>query len=297
MLSKSASGRSVMLPRLCTESTSASILSITCLTPLAKPCSSPNSANATKICTSARTVRPGLRQSPDQSSGMSLMIAGSGRRLHAVVDELPLVDLQHTSGVAGRLGIMGDHHDGLVVALIQDPQQIQNFLGGMTIQVTGRLVANQDGRVGDQGACNGHPLLLSARELAGFVFAPVQESHQLERRSDLAFAPGGWHGGEQQRNLHVAFRREGRHQVVELKDEADVSRAPASQLSPGQRVDAVARDDDGTAARLVEPADEIQQSRLPRSRWTHDGDELAFGNLQIEVLEDGHGLPAATVYF
>src|ERR1700730_17291509 len=46
---------------------------MSCSTPVFRPWSTPNSANATQTCRKIRTERPGLRQMPDQMSGRNFM--------------------------------------------------------------------------------------------------------------------------------------------------------------------------------------------------------------------------------
>src|SRR4030095_13842142 len=65
--------------------------------------------------------------------------------------------------------IVGDHHDRLAVLLVERLQQIENLVAGLTIEVACRLVAEQQRRVGDNGACDADPLLLAAGELTRIV--------------------------------------------------------------------------------------------------------------------------------
>ena len=55
---------------------------------------------------------------------------------------------------------MRDHHDGLAEFAVQLLQQGQDFIGGFTIQIAGRLVAI-DQRIGHQGTGNRDTLLLA----------------------------------------------------------------------------------------------------------------------------------------
>ncbi len=78
-------------------------------------------------------------------------------------------------------------------------------------------------------------------------------------------------------------------EVEGLEDEADVP--PAEGCEPGSRGarDVGAGDDDATARRRVERADEVEQRRLPAARRAEDDDELALADPQVDALERRHG--------
>ena len=55
-------------------------------------------------------------------------------------------------------------------------KQAQDLLGGGAVEVAGRLVADQQGRVGDQRAGDRDALLLAAGELVRLVLGPVGQA-------------------------------------------------------------------------------------------------------------------------
>ena len=55
-------------------------------------------------------------------------------------------------------------------------EQLQDAAAGGAVEVAGGLVGEQDGRPGGEGARQGDPLLLAARELARVVVAAVGEA-------------------------------------------------------------------------------------------------------------------------
>ena len=62
------------------------------------------------------------RNSPAQRSGRYLMARRS------LLDQRALVEVQLAAGVLGRLGIVGDHHDGLAVLAVEHLQQRQDLV-------------------------------------------------------------------------------------------------------------------------------------------------------------------------
>jgi hypothetical protein len=63
--------------------------------------------------------------------------------------------------------VVGDHHDGLPVLAVEALQQVEDFVAGLAVEIAGRLVAEQQRGVGDQGPRDADALLLPARKLPG----------------------------------------------------------------------------------------------------------------------------------
>ena len=66
-----------------------------------------------------------------------------------------------------------------MTALVHVAQQALQRLGGLLVEIAGRLVGQQNGWPHDQGARHRHPLLLAARQHAG----PVRQPRQLLGRT------------------------------------------------------------------------------------------------------------------
>ena len=125
-----------------------------------------------------------------------------------------------------------------------------DFVGALAVQVAGRLVAEQESRVGDDGAGNGDALLLSAGELARIMIHALGEADDAERGFNVLAPLGFGELGEEQRQLDVLKGREHGDEVVHLEDEADVACAPLGELTGGHVRDFVASD--GDAAGVTE---------------------------------------------
>ena len=74
--------------------------------------------------------------------------------------------MQRALGVLRRLRIVRDHDDRLLELAVEPLQQIERLLRVLRVEVTGRLVGDDDGRVGDDGTRDRDALLLAAGELA-----------------------------------------------------------------------------------------------------------------------------------
>ena len=80
---------------------------------------------------------------------------------------------------------------------------------------------------------------------------------------------------DEQRQLDVLDRREDRHQVVELEDEAHPPRAVVGALAVGHRREGDALDQDLAAVDRVEAGEAVEQRRLAAAGRPHDRDHLA----------------------
>ena len=76
--------------------------------------------------------------------------------------DLPVLDADLDIGLGCNLGVVGDHHDGLVKGGAGHFQQVDDSVAGVAVQVAGGLVSQDDGGRGDQRPGDGHPLLLAA---------------------------------------------------------------------------------------------------------------------------------------
>ena len=104
---------------------------------------------------------------------------------------------------------------------IQFLKQHQHLERGARVEVTGRLVGQQHGRVVYQGSGNSYALHLTTRHLVALVFQTVAQSNGLEGADgSLAALAGIELVVVHQRQLHVLDGRSLRQQVVVLEHEA-----------------------------------------------------------------------------
>ena len=95
------------------------------------------------------------------------------------------------------------------------------------------------------------------------------------------------------REHHVFHRRQIRHQVKLLENEADFVGAVASQFAFAERAHVDAIDDGAPAGGPVEATQNVDQGRFAGAGGAHDGDPFASGDLKthaIERAQDAEGL-------
>ena len=76
---------------------------------------------------------------------------------------------------------MGYHHDRLVEFLAGHLQKIDHFIAGPAVQISCRLVAEQERRFCDKRPRDRNSLLLSAGEVAGIVGKLTVQFQKMSR--------------------------------------------------------------------------------------------------------------------
>ena len=146
-----------------------------------------------------------------------------------VGDDLPVPDPDHPARMRGDLVLMRDQHDRPPL-LAEALEQRQHLGPRGRVEVPGRLVGEDQRRIGDERAGDGDALLLAARQLRGQVVDPVFEPDLAQRRQRPLVARGPRQAGVGQRQLDVRERPRARNQVVALEDEADVTVADVREV-------------------------------------------------------------------
>ena len=163
--------------------------------------------------------------------------------------------------------VVRHQHQGRLARMIDGQQQIHDVPAVGAVEIAGRLVGEQDRRIVGQRAGNRDPLLLAAGELRRIVMPAAGQAHLVEQRVRAAAgvaAPGNLH-----RHQDVLARRQRRHQVEELEDEADLLAAQPRESILVERGDVHAVDQNRAGGRRVEAGDQARAAwtcRCPRAR-------------------------------
>ena len=115
----------------------------------------------------------------------------AGRARGSSCHEPPVADVHLAAGRRGDLGVVGDEDDRAARA-VELAEELEHLAARGLVEVAGRLVGEDQGRVGDQRAGDGDALLLAAGQLGRLVVDAVAEAEPLERRGRPArpLAPG-----------------------------------------------------------------------------------------------------------
>src|SRR5207302_2402826 len=186
---------------------------------------------------------------------------------------------------------MRDEDHRAAVVPVQADDQLDHLFTGRCIQVTGRLVGEQDCRTVRERPRDGHPLLLTAGELHWIVMAARLEPDGLQQL--VRFRVGFGIAGQLHRNRNVFARGQSGDQMERLKHKADLLQAQLRELVVRQLRDVPSVNRDGAGRGSVHAADEPQQGGLPASGRPDDGKKLLGGNVERDVIQDGDFAAAA----
>ena len=150
--------------------------------------------------------------------------------------------------------VVGDDEHGGAVLGVHPLQQGENLPRGLAVQRAGRLVAQQQARIFDEGPGDGAALLLAARKLGRELVLVLGQAQHLQKLAEVQRA-----ASEVLAHLNVLLHGQVRHEIVELEDEAQLLPAVIRELLCVQAHDLLAVHHDGAAVHRVQPADAVEQ--------------------------------------
>jgi hypothetical protein len=212
-------------------------------------------------------------------------------RRRCLVDVGRRPDLQHLAlahdgdarGHRHRLFLVVRHHDAGHAHVLDDVDELDlRLLAQLLVQRAQRLVEQQHLRPLGQAARKRNALLLPAGELMGLPLAELAQLHELQHRLDALLDRALGHAVAPQAEGDVVPHREVREQRVGL--EHHVERALVGH-QPG---DVLALEQYASRGRRLEAREHAQQRRLAAARRAEQGEDLAFGDVDADVV-DGDG--------
>jgi hypothetical protein len=159
-------------------------------------------------------------------------------------------------------GVVGDQHDRLAEPGHAAAEEAQQLPAGAGVEVAGRLVGEDDDRLGGQRPRDRDPLLLPAGQLGRTVVEPAVEAERAGHLVD----PGTVRPAarDPQRQLHVVPRGQGGQQVERLEHQPDGVAAQPGPALVAQGGQVGAADEDLPGVDRVDAGEAVQQGGLPR---------------------------------
>src|SRR5262245_50085016 len=224
-----------------------------------------------------------LGQAADQRGGRVVEPAAE----HDLVADPALADDEDAVGVGRGPRVVGDEDDRLAVLVARLPERVQELAAGGVVEVAGRLVGQEDGRPGHEGAGDGDALLLALRQLVGPMALLVGQLDELHRLTDalLELALVRVLAGDRERQADVLADVQERDEVERLEHEAGLVSPDARRLAIREPGEIVALEEDRPARRPVEPAEQLEEGALAGAGRAHEGDELARAHRQRDPAE------------
>ena len=183
-------------------------------------------------------------------------------------------------GIGRSVGVMGDHHNRLTELADRPTEEAQDLGSGSGVEVSSRLVGEDDVRSAGERTSTGDPLLLPTGELVRLVSEPVAQAHRRHDRVEPLLVD--LLARDIERQGDVLLRGECWHQVVGLEDEADLVAPYAGQFGVVERGQFGVADEHLARCGRVERRHAMHECRLAGPRRPHDGRVTAAGE------RDGH---------
>src|SRR6185312_5912157 len=206
------------------------------------------------------------------------------RVMGAVFDQAPTLQREDAVGGAYRgEPVRDDQHRAPLGDLLH---VLLDDAFALVVECAGRLIEDQDARIGDERAGDGDALALPAGQgrsafaddgvvALGKLQDEIMRTREAGRRDDALHR----HRGIGERDI-VAHRAVEQH--VLLQDHADLAAQPGGVGH--HEVHAV--DQYAPALRDVEPLYQLGDRALARARWPDDADRLAGGEIEGDIVQD-----------
>ncbi len=186
-------------------------------------------------------------------------------------------------GVGGsQLRIVSDHDDQAIFGNLGE--QVHDLHGGMGIQGAGGLVGQNDLRVVDERAGNGHALHLAAGKLARLLVHVLGKPHGRQGLLGPPGALGFPYARQRQRQFHILQNSLVRNEVVALEHESDAVVAEGVPVAVLVAMGGNAVDDHVAGIVVVQTAHHVQQRGLARARGAENGYELIVAERNGHVV-------------
>ena len=201
-------------------------------------------------------------------------------------------------GQPGNVLIMRGHDESLPGVTAQLKEQLQNFVSGSFIEVAGRLVSQEQDRVMDESARDGHALLFATTEPVREGIEAVAKTDPLQQVFGAAVA-----FSVTSRQFHrqgdVFENGERRDQIEELEYDSDIAAPEERTLMfvQGSQLDftALLPDKDSSLGRTVDTGDEIEERALTTAGLSQKADELAGRDRTVDRFQHTLLLPGLGV--
>lgn len=184
---------------------------------------------------------------------------------------------------------MGDEQQRHAALGLLREKKIGNLAAGIRVEVTGRLVGNQQCRRRCERPGDGDTLLLASGKLAGVMAQPFAETDgfQLAAR-DLERV---LYTRELQRDRDILDGRHIGDQMEGLEDDADIAATEIGDLILAEPVKRRVLDMDFTAIQSLEAGKNHQERRFSGTGRSDNTDRFAFADRQIDPFQhmDGSG--------
>ena len=173
---------------------------------------------------------------------------------------------------------MGNHDNCIAVLAADIFQQLQDLLGSVVVQCTGRLVAQQNVRILDNGSADRRPLLLSAGKLVRQLVAVLIQPQRFQQVVYVQRVVA-----QVRTDFHIFLNIQIRDQIVHLENIPQMLPAVQRQILFIHFPNGFPVNGDLAAVRRFNAADDVQQRGFSGTGRPQQYTNLAFFNADVNA--------------
>ena len=182
-------------------------------------------------------------------------------------------------------GIVGHNDHGTLLTMCQQLKQLHRLEAIFRIECGGRLVCHQDLRIAGQRTGDGDALLLAAAQLRRISVETISEADHGQQFARTLTCDAFADAHEVEGNHHVFGRRQHRKQIVGLEDEPEMLQAQRAKLILVERARGLAMQDNRSAGRAQQAAENMEQGRLSAARRSDQQQDLGGADFEVDRMQ------------
>jgi hypothetical protein len=205
--------------------------------------------------------------------------------LAAILNDLAIDKLEDTLALIGYSRVMRDNQDRRIQVLVELVDKLQDFRPRCGVEISRRLVREEDRGIDGKGTRYRNALAFAARKLVREVIHAVVKVNHLEKLFGpcLNFVEGPVTKVQWQSDI---FKRTQRgEEIEELKDESDFVATDAREIVIPQAREVLTLDLDCAGGRTIQPSDQVQQCGLPGSGRADDRHQFTAFHLKAYIFQ------------
>ena len=200
-------------------------------------------------------------------------------------DELSLLEVESAVRHCRGPGIVSYHYDGLTVITGEGREEVEYGSGRLAVEVAGRFIGHEEPWIVHNSPGNGDTLFLSTGEFGGTVVGSVGEPHEVKGDFNPPPALTAGERLQEEGKFDILVSGEDGDEVIELEDVAHLEGSPPCELGAGKVPEVLPVNEEFPTAGSVNAGDEIEQGGLSGTGWSHQGEKLAPGDFETQLLQ------------
>ncbi len=214
------------------------------------------------------------------------------------VEKPSVLEEQDAGGIAGAVGVVGDHENGSVHGPVHLRHDLQQIFGRLGIQSAGGFVGQKQGLSRHHGAGAGGALLLPAGYLIGEFGQNIGDAQLLRHILHLLLYGRRLRVCQRESQTDVFFNGQRIEEVEVLKYEPQLLASETGQLGGRKSRDVDAVQTDPSGADCVDGGDAVEQRRLTAAGRSHYGDKLTVLHAETDSAQRlGDACAISVIFF